>query len=77
MECVIFTCRTKREEEPEGQRKRGDGFGVETSQMVKGTVVRDFTALVFLPKVSIFGPDSFPKFFLICFKFAELFEFEV
>jgi hypothetical protein len=35
MECVIFTYRTKREEEPEGQRKRGDGFGVETSQMVK------------------------------------------
>ncbi len=33
-EMRIFTCRTKREGEPEGQRKR-DGLRVETSQMVK------------------------------------------
>jgi hypothetical protein len=29
----------------------------------KGTVARDFTALVFSSKVSILGPDSYPKFF--------------
>jgi hypothetical protein len=30
---------------------------------LKGTVARDFTTLVCSSKVSILGPDSYPKFF--------------
>jgi hypothetical protein len=34
---------------------------IETAR--KGTVARDFTALFLSSKVSILGPDSYPKFF--------------
>ncbi len=33
-----------------------------STKLLTGTVARNFTALVFSSKVSILGPDSYPKF---------------
>jgi hypothetical protein len=53
----LYTNRTAK-----GQKACSFDVTFRTMWWLKGIVARDFTALVFSSKVSILGPDSYPKF---------------